>query len=71
MCSLMVGPRWENVVVVDLEAGGAELLDRRGEEAGVEGDAIDHQRQAQGLGRLVGELSVADIAVVGEVHLRP
>jgi hypothetical protein len=31
MCSLMVGPRWENVVVVDLEAGGAELLDRRGE----------------------------------------
>ena len=41
-----------DVVVVDLEAGGAELIDRRGEEAGVEGgDAVDHQGQAQGLGR--------------------
>ena len=38
-------PEVENVVVVDLEAGGAELLDRRGDEAGVEGgDAVDHQR---------------------------
>ena len=62
-------PEVGDVVVVDLEAVGAELLDGRSEEAGVEGgDAVDHQRQAEGLGRLVGELAVADVAVVGEVH---
>ena len=49
--------------------GAPQLLDHRGDEAGDEGgDAVDHQGQAQGLCRLVGELAVADIAVVGEVH---
>jgi hypothetical protein len=62
-------PEVGNVVVVDLEAVGAELFDGRSEEAGVEGgDAVDDECEAQGLGRLVGELAVADVAVVGEVH---
>ncbi len=48
--------------------GAAELIDRLGEEAGVEGgDAVDDECEAQGLGCLVGELAVA-VAVVGEVH---
>jgi hypothetical protein len=45
------------------------LFDGRSEEAGVEGgDAVDDECEAQGLGRLVGELAVADVAVVGEMH---
>ena len=53
-------PEVGNVVVVDLDAVGAELFDGPSEEAGVEGgDAVDDECDAQGLGRLVGELAVA------------
>ena len=57
-----------DVGVIDVEPGAAELLDGLAEEPGVEGGhAVDHQGEAQGLGRLVGELAVAHVAVVGEV----
>ena len=61
-------PQVGDILVGDVEPGVAEPIDGLAEQPGVEGGhTVDDQAEAQGLGGLVGELAVTDVAVVSEV----
>lgn len=63
-------PQVGDILVGDVEPGVAEPIDGLAEQPGVEGGhTVDDQAEAQGLGGLVGELAVTDVAVVIKVSL--
>ena len=64
----MVGPRWAMSASSMSNPTARSCSTAWPRSPGVEGGhAVDHQGEAQGLGRLVGELAMAHVAVVGEV----